>query len=315
MLKLDTLNPFMDTSDLTNHNPFKQAMRRLNSIGLGPNLSSARWEGEETFTQVQVDEKVNAAVAATKSGTGPFYDGFAEDIKGHPSITRYKSTEELAKGHLELEKKIGLKGVLVPSEGSSDDVKNAFFKATGRPEKSELYANPSLDNLHEGVKTTSEQDLKAFKDKAFEIGLSSKQFDSLYGWYLQLNSQRLTDYDKVVEEEKNTAATSLRQEWGAKYDANLALASGLAKKFGSEELVSEVGNNPAMIKLLANIGAQISEDRLEELGRSTMGMTPEQAKQEINKITKQIMDTPQHDPIYEDLIRKKDSLYKIAYPA
>ena len=146
--------------------------------------------GEATFTQTEVDAKVAEAVGAAKSGAGEFFSGFEQGVKEHPSITRYKSTEELAKGHIELEKKIGLKGVLVPGEGSSDQVKNDFYKATGRPDKPELYANPILDNLHEGVKTTSEQDLKAFKDKAFEIGLSSKQFDSMYDWYLQLQSQR-----------------------------------------------------------------------------------------------------------------------------
>lgn len=291
-------------------NPFKKGLAMLNNIGLG-HLMSARWQDDKTLTQAEADQMVADAVAKAKT-TG--FDGFAPDVKEHPSIKRYKSTEELAKGHIELEKKIGLKGVLVPSEGSSDQVKTDFFKAIGRPDTSDLYANPSLENLHEGVKSTSEQDLKAFKDKAFEIGLSSGQFNALYDWYLKLQSQRLTDYDKTLEDEKNQAATTLRQKLGAKYDESLALANGLIKKFGSEALMEEIGSNPDAIEFLIKIGSLLSEDKLGDLGRSGMGMTPEAAKLEINKIMQTIMATDPSDPIYQDLLKKKDSLYKIAYP-
>lgn len=272
-----------------------------------------------TFTQEQVDEKVNTAVAASKSGAGNFYEGFAPELKGHPSITRYKSTEELAKGHLELEKTVGLKGVLVPSDTSSDEIKAKFYKAIGRPDIADTYSNPVLDNLHEGVKSISEVDIKAFKAKAFELGFSEKQAKGILDWHLGLSSQRLTDWDKLQTDEKNTAATELRNRWGGKFDANKALSDGLIKKFGNKNLLagleeSGFGSNPDVMELLANIGSQISEDKLGELGKSAMGMTPEQAKLEINKVMTQIMETDQSDPIYKELLRKKDMFYKIAYP-
>ena len=249
---------------------------------------------------------------------GNFFDGFAPEIKGHPSITRYKSTEELAKGHLELEKKIGLKGVMVPTDNSDDKTKSDFFKAIGRPDKSDGYANPTLDNLHEGVRTTTEQDLQAFKDKAHELGLSGKQFDNMYSWYLNMQSQRLTDYDNLQKSDRDKAGTELRQKYGAKFDENLALANGVMKKFGSDGLnkrIAELGSDPDIIDLLVNVGSQMSEDKLGEIGRSMLGLNPEQAKLEINSITKTIMETDQNDPLYKELMRKKDYLYKIAYPA
>lgn len=293
-------------------NPFRKAVARLNSIGEGLNM---RWDDDVTFTQAEVDTKVAEAVGAAKSGAGTFYDGFAQEVKEHPSVTRYKSVEELAKGHLELEKRIGLKGTLVPVEGSSDQVKNDFFKAVGRPDTADGYADPVLDNLHEGVRVTNEQDAKWFKDLAFEAGLSSKQKDLIHSKFLELQSQRLTDWDKLQDDEKNQSATGLRSKWGASYDEKLALANGLVKKFGSDALMEKVGSDPTMIEFLANLGAQLSEDKLGELGRSGMGMTPELAKQEIGKI----QGNAEHpynkgnDPLHDDAVKKVQSLYKIAY--
>ncbi len=283
-------------------------------------ICGAENEGTLTLTQVELDQKISDAVTSAKESIPTGLEGLGEGVKDHPSITRYKSVEELAKGHLELEKTVGLKGVLVPSDGSSDEVKANFYKAIGRPELAEGYSNPVVDNLHAGVKAISEANVKGYKEKAFELGLSEKQAKGIMDWHLGLSSQRLTDWDKLQEDEKNTAATALRNRWGASYDEKLALSNGLIKKFGNKDLISKLeesgfGSNPDVIELLASIGTQLSEDTLGDLGRSGMGMTPEQAKLEISTVTKQIMETKQDDPIYKELLRKKDSLYKIAYPS
>lgn len=308
-----TLDPAKDTQDLRGSKPwwFNNPKARF------PFNNRGEVDVPVTFTQEQVDTKVAEAIATSKASQGPFYGGFAEEIKGHPSIVRYKSVEELAKGHLELEKKIGLKGLMVPTENSSDDVRNDFFKGCGRPDASDGYISPTIENLHEGLKSTSETDAKWFKDIAFSAGLSSKQHDAVYSAYMTLQSQRLTDYDKTLQDESNLASTALRGKWGANYDEHLALSNGLIKKFGAsnaDALMTKFGSDPAAIEFLHNLGSQLSEDKLGNLGGSNMGMHPEQAKVEINTLVKQIMETKQDDPIYQDLLKRKDALYKIAYP-
>jgi hypothetical protein len=249
-------------------------------------------------------------------GTGAFYEGFAPEIKDHPSVKRYKSVEELAKGHIELEKRIGLKGVLIPSDTSSDEVKNEFYKAIGRPDTADGYPDPVLDNLHEGVKSISATDMKAFKEKAFELGISAKAAQGILDWHLGLSSQRLTDWDTEQKTSRDKAITALRSKWGNSYEQKSALANGLLKKCGSEELFNSLRDNPnpAMMEFLANVGGLLSEDVLLSLGHSNLGMTPDEAKTEINKITQKIMDTDANDPTYKDLLARKNTLYKIAYP-
>ncbi len=133
-------------------------------------------------------------------------------------------------------------------------------------------------------------------------------------WHLGLSSQRLVDWDKQQLDDKNAASTTLRTKWAANYDEKLALSNGLIKKFGSDALMEKIGSDPEAIEFLANLGSQLSEDKLGELGKSNMGMNAEQAKLEITKVMKTIMDTDQSDPTYKDLVQKKNALYKIAYP-
>ncbi len=311
----------MGTFDLARdtRNPFRKSLAKLADCGLFGD-ADVRWDDGVTFTQEQVTEQINTAVTEAKKNMPSGLEGLGEGVKDHPSITRYKSVEELAKGHLELEKTVGLKGTLIPTENSSDEVKAKFFKDIGRPDLAENYENPNTEGLHDGVKTIGAEGIKAFKDKAFELGLSGAQAKGIMDWHLKLSSDRLTTWDETQKTEKDGAITALRGRWGANYDAKAALVDGLIKKFGNKNLIDNLeesgfGSNPDVIELLANVGAQFSEDQLGELGRSGMGMTAEQAKQEISTVTKQIMDTKQDDPIYKELLKKKDSLYKIAYPS
>ncbi len=272
--------------------------------------------GTLTHTQTQVDEAVNAAVKTANEGRPSGLDGLGEGVKDHPSITRYKSVEELAKGHLELEKTIGLKGTLIPTENSSDEVKNKYFKDIGRPDLADGYGNPVVDGLHEGVKNIADVDIKAYKEKAFELGFSAKQAQGMIEWHLGVASQRLTDYDKTLQDESNAASTVLRAKWAGTYDERLALSNGLITKFGGEKadaLMTKFGSDPDSIEFLHSIGSQLSEDKLGELGRTAMGMSPEMAKLEIPKIEKQIMDTETSDPNYKVLIDRNTMLHKIAF--
>ena len=276
-------------------------------------------DGDEptTFTQAELDTKVAEAVGAAKAGQGNWYDTLPQDIKANPTITRYKSGEEFAKGHLELEKTMGLKGTLVPVESSSDEVRAKFFKDIGRPDNAEGYTSPVMEGLHESIKLTQEQDVGWFKKLAFDAGLNGKQHDAIYKAYLELQSQRLTEYDKTLSDQSNQAGTDLRNKWGGTYDERLALSNGLVKKFGAEKadsLMTKFGSDPEAIEFLYNLGSQLSEDKLGEIGRSGLGMHPEEAKTEINKLMKVIMETKPDDPIYKDLLAKKNTLYKIAYP-
>jgi len=48
------------------------------------------------------------------AGGEHFYDGFSDEVRNHPSVAKFKSSEDMAKSYVSLEKKIGAKGNYSP---------------------------------------------------------------------------------------------------------------------------------------------------------------------------------------------------------
>jgi hypothetical protein len=239
-----------------------------------------------------------------------------EDIRKDPNISKYKTLEELAKGHLETIKLIGKKGVIIPGEGATQEEIDKFQIALGRPVKPEEYKFTPVENLHPDIKITPESE-NAYKGIAHKIGLSQAQADNLNKWFLETVSAGLTVQANLEETAMKEAETKLRQEWGANFDTNLALAKRLVDKFGGKEgtdAFGDLGNNPAVLKILASIGKKLSEDSIEHTGFSDLATSTQDAKKRIDIIEKEIMKMSQNDPEYPKLVKERMELYKIAYP-
>ncbi len=244
-------------------------------------------------------------------------ESIPEEVRKDPNIAKYKSLEELAKGHLETVKLVGRKGVIVPTENATPEEKAAFFNSIGRPEKADGYKLTPVENLHKSVQITPESS-KAYFDVAHRLGLTQAQADGLNKWYLESVSGGLAKQDQATEAMANEAATKLRQEWGPDFGVNLARANKLIQKFGGKDgtaAFGDLGNNPAVLKVLASIGKKMSEDTIRLGGVPDLEQTPETAKQQIVEINKKIQATSQDAPEYQGLLKQKKELYDIAYPS
>lgn len=307
---LDTLNPIKDTSDLAKFSftslfSLKRLVRVL--------------KDKHGFAGEGGGEGGGNGGEGGGGGAGNFYDGFAPELKNNPTIQKYKSVEELAKGHVELQAKMGMKGVIVPTEGASEETIKEFHKAIGVPAEASAYVAPTISDLHEQAVLDAEG-LKAFQGVAHKAGLNPKQFTQLTTWYLNDISAKLKAYDDQLEQDKNEAATALRQKWGPNYETKLALANKIIKQYAGEKaqdfLDKGEGNNPILVELLATIGEHLSEDALGKLGVAQAAMSVEEAKQKISEIRS----NPKHpyhndaDPAHKEAIDYVGSLYKIAHP-
>ena len=251
-------------------------------------------------------------------GDGSWFDGFSDEIRNDPTVRKYKSSEELAKAHINLQSKIGAKGVIVPKEGATQEEYDAFYEKLGRPKTSDEYKFTPIENLHESIKITSDGE-KAFKDIAHKIGLSQVQADALNKWYLSnINASTKNSFEEQDKALKSAEAT-LRQDWGQGYEQRIKLAQRVVDKFGGEEAKSalkEVGNNPAVLKMLAEIGSKMSEDSIGDIGGGNLLMTASQAKQKIaemaNDKTHPVWD--ESHPMHKEAVEERTRLYKLAYP-
>ena len=197
------------------------------------------------------------------SGAGTDWKSTVEEgLRTHPSLEKFKEPGEVFKSYVELEKLVGAKGVILPGEKATPEEIDKFYNALGRPEKPEGYKLSALEKLHPELKITPESET-GFKTLAHKHGLTTKQADGLYKDFYTMSSSVLTKRDEQMSTAKHEAETKLRTDWGADYDKNLSSAKRLIEKFGganAREAFGELGNNPQVLKTIANIAKQFSED-------------------------------------------------------
>lgn len=101
---------------------------------------------------------------------------------------------------------------------------------------------------------------KAFLDRAAAAGITNDQMKFVLGEYNQIIPNVMEQMSQLQTE---TCKETLQAEWGAETQANLGLAMKAAQAAGlSHEDINNptVGNNPAVIKVLAYFGKQLGED-------------------------------------------------------
>lgn len=135
--------------------------------------------------------------------------------------------ESLAKSYTELEKKIRTTRPSAPKSAEEYQFETA------------LQLDSDLSN--------------AFKSEALDQGISTDQFK----WIMSKYESEINAISMTPEK----AEQALKQDWGNDYDTNIALANKAFSAYVDKELAEQVGNNPAVIKVLAKIGAELNEDR------------------------------------------------------
>jgi len=208
------------------------------------------------------------------------------EFKEDEAVTKYKTLPDFIKGFKEVSELAGKKGVIVPTDKSSPEEVSNFYKALGRPDTPEAYKLSEVKELHSDIKVSDQGKADYFK-VAHAAGLTGKQADTLNSWYLTTMSNAMKSAEAAVKAQNDQAATALRQEWGEKYDENLAKTNSLIKRVGGDDAINafgELGSNPQVLKVLGKIAGAISEDGINQLLGGSGGMSSEQAEEKIAAI-------------------------------
>ena len=233
-------------------------------------------------------EEVKTEESKVDPLTGHFSEGFSEETRNHPSLKKFTSTEELGKSYINLETKIGSKGVIIPKEGAGKEEIQAYHEALGNitdSAKVEIVEIPKDTDSRIIMTDTTKQ---GFKDIVSKLNLNPGQAKGLQEWWLDRQVNNLKTYDKETKTSSEVAQKELRSQWGEKYDENLAKAAQFVKVFGGDKALEWFdkgeGNNPIVLAMLANAAGKISEDILGDKGSGSLTKTPSEAKIEIQQI-------------------------------
>lgn len=243
------------------------------------------------------------------------------EMQTHPSLEKYKGMDQagMFKSLVDMEGLVGADKVAVPAADAAPEVWAEFRKKTGTPDTVEGYKFEALPENLKGLGNVDKLE-GGFKEVALKAGLDPKQATIIRQWFLEHTGQSMQEMETAKAGATGEAEKALKTEWGTKYDANLAAAQRVVRKFGDPEtlaaLESGLGNDSRLVKFLARIGGAISEDTLKGGTRAGDFVTADAAKKEIASIQSDpknpyfVKSSPEHAAA----VAKMTQLYEIAYP-
>ena len=215
-----------------------------------------------------------------------------EEIRGHKSLQHINDIGALAKSYVHAQSMIGADKVAIPGKHATDEDWNEVYRRLGAPESAEQYN--IVHNIPEGEQTDQGM-VDWFAGAAHAAGLTQMQAQKLADQWNDMAAQgaqsEVSNYESYIKDVEK----ELRSEYGQAFDDKLNLGNGVVSEFGDLEILelqmadgSYLGDNPNVIRLLANIGSfmqeKMGEDTLEGVKLSG-GLTPEQARDKVSELT------------------------------
>lgn len=247
------------------------------------------------------------------------------------TFEKFTRPEAAFRSHVTLEKKISEKGLIVPGANATQQERDAFYAALGRPSKPEEYGFVKPGKLKVGDKEVDVPDTAwdanratAWAKKLHEWGVPKDQAQKIMSAAVEESVTGLSAIGEAQRANLAAAKTALQKEWGADFDKNMGAAMRAAEKFGGEELRNHpaLGNDPVLIKALAKIGAATAErpgaGTREQGGNDSL--TPAEAKVKGDQLTAEIQKRTKENRQWATsteataMKAEKKRMFELAYP-
>lgn len=221
--------------------------------------------------------------ANTGENTSAWYDNAPDEVKGYIQNKGWDDPLKAVEGYQNLEKFHGVdpdRLLKLPKEG--EDMSSVYDRL-GRPESADGYTWEAP----EGVQVDDNR-MTAFKQKAHELGLNTKQFEELAALDSQYSNEVMAQHREQIEQEQTKQLNQLKADWGDKFDERAEIGrrfvsanmpEGLDKQETLTAIEEAIGT-ANMLKLFANAGqrANLKDDSLPDSGGDRpYGYTREQA--------------------------------------
>lgn len=228
--------------------------------------------------------------AAPPSSPPPSWrDSVPEDIRNDPSMANFKDVGDLAKGYVNAQRLVGADKFALPNKNWTESQYAEMWDRLGRPKTHDGYRLPDGVKPADGVPLTDEQ-LGGAKQLFHKLGLSEAQGQGILKFYVESVNGDFAKINQIKEQNYQSAISTLKQEWGDKYDTNVHVANQLLRQLGGEELSkymseSGLGNDPKLIKFFALVGSKmVQEDRSGGRGPGLQLNDQASAAQEIARL-------------------------------
>ena len=259
---------------------------------------------------------------------GHFADSFSDGtIKAHPGIRKFENPEALGRSYLELERKIGAKGVVLPGPDATPQDVRAAFTEIGCPADGPDAYNLGDYKPPEGVEI-DEDFAGKLRQACWNRGLANDVFAGLYADFVGITAEETQSANELAAQQNAELHKTLDSNWGTAKTEKLARAKAAAQAIWGDDAAiiqftdlgdgTALGNNPGALGILAQLGELMEEHDLLPGLPPRLGRSAEEAKREIAKL----MGDPDFirkyhtasDPGHSDAIAQMNTLNAQAYP-
>lgn len=278
-----------------------------------PESGQAVLGGNATSNEVSVASNTEAQ-KDTGTNSPDFISTIGEDYRTIAHQKGFKSVDDVLKSYSNLEGMMGKKF----DELTNEELKGVYTKL-GAPESPDGYEFEEVQ-LPEGIEDNMTE---WFSAKAHELGLSKGAAQKLRSEFIAKQSEELGMASLAAQTRATDELAQLKREFGSAFDERASLAATALNEFGGDdvkEVINQYGlnNNPALVKMFAEIGKLTSEGNMSSDKSATpskFGVTPAEASAKIAEkfADKAFMERfrSQTHPQHNDAVRELETLYKL----
>lgn len=251
----------------------------INSEALNESVESADNSilGSEPAAENTSEEVVasSAAVEPTVADSS-FIDSLPDEYKGFAEKKGFKDAASVLKSLQNLEGKLGKR-----FEDLTAEEIQLIDKKFGAPESAEDYEIELSDDLK------VDPILGNIQNDFFEAGIPKDKAGKLMEKVLGKIEDERKNMETELKLQEESKIEAIKKEFGSAFDARKDLANKALRQFGGEDAIKSLqqaglSNDPAIFRMLAEVGKLISEDSPVVAKESTsFGITPDEAAAKI----------------------------------
>ena len=253
----------------------------------------------------QQDLDINEAAADNS-----WLSGLPEELKGAPSLLKFKDIPTLARSYLEAEKALNGR-VAIPKDDASEEEWAKFYSRLGLPEDKKYLDQRSPED---------EEHLQTYEEMFYNNGISKRQGAKLLDSMYKLSTDLQKKQQEEVDKSRESNVDWLKSNYGDLFDNKITTMQAALTKYGTRELaglIEETGYSPALVDLLVRVGETLRSDSLVTGNQVTTINTAESAKLEIKKLESDrefmVKLRDKNHAAHSDAVKKLEELYKVAY--
>jgi len=238
------------------------------------------------------------------------------DILQDPSLKAIGDVNSLAKSYVHAQRKIGQKGVMLPTENSTKEEWDTFHQKTGVPlEQQDYMSKVEFPSQEEGT-SFNDSFNESFVQKAHELRIRPDQASQMYKFFNEQAQSTSTNFAADMEAQRQAGLDELRDTLGEDaYGVQLTKAGQLIKEeLGSEfnEYLQEtgLGKDPKLVGAFMKLASKYYKEEAIPRADGKGALSKDQMSQEINTAMGNF-DDPYHRTDHPDHKRRVDEIQRM----